>query len=52
MRHSPNSVNIKHSHTEENGSALREITLVIIQGETIPLTLPPPQARVSHPLLV
>lgn len=52
MRLTPNSMNIKHSHTEKNGSAPREITLVLIQGETILLTLPPPQARVSHPLLV
>lgn len=51
MRFLPNSMNIKHSHTE-NGSAPREVTLVLIQGETILFTLPPPQAGFSHPLLV
>lgn len=51
MRLSPNSMNIKHSHTGKNRSAPREVTLVLIQEETIPLTLPPPPARVSHPLL-
>lgn len=49
-RPSPNSLNIKHSHTEKNGSAPREICLVLIQEETIQLTLPAPQAKVSHPL--
>lgn len=51
MRLSPNSMNIKHSHTGKNRSEPREVTLVLIQEETIPLTLPPPPARASHPLL-